>query len=362
MSDIYGALGVNTTDSQYAFVRTFGQDAIYSAVNKLLGMYEQDLNASIALLVEETTVKHKEKYLLPGGGRMQLMGPEGEPIPSKATGSWDVAYPIDDFGSMLSWSRVAYAYMTMQDLDRHMKSIQVKNINTVRHQMLEMLFNANTRAYTDPEWGSLTIQPLANGDANVYPPILGSETEATSNHYLGFTYASTAISNTNNPFPTIVNKLEDHFGTPTGGSNVIVFINNAQTSIVSQLADFVPFTYRYTQPGADADLVAGLPPEVMAGSWRILGTCSGAIIAEWRWVPSQYMLAVHLDAPKPLKKRIDPPDVGLGQGLQLVAKSEKYPFTESVFSNRYGFGCGNRLNGVMGLVDGNNSYATPAGY
>lgn len=362
MSGIYGALGLNSTDSQYAYVQTFGQVAIYDAVNVTLAQHNADLAAATSIFVDMTTESHKERFLLPGGGRMQRMGPSGRPAVSKATGSWDVAYPLEEFAAAWGSDRVSYAYMTMRDLDRHVKSIQERNIATNRFEILEAILNNADDTFVDPVWGSLTVKALATGgtDSVLYPPQLGSESEQTVQRYVASGYATSAISDSNDPFPTIVNALEANFGTPTGGSRIVVYINNAETAKVTALTAFTGVTNRFVTPGDDINTVMGLPGG-MPG--RVLGVHedSGAIIVEWRWMPATYMFGVHLDAPPPLKMRVDPAAVGLPRGLSLVAQSDTYPFSESIYSNRFGYGVGNRLNGYVMQMTA-SSFSVPSGY
>lgn len=362
MSGIYGALGLNTTDSQYVYISTFGQVAVFDAVNTVLAQHEADLNAAMSVFVGETTEAHTERYMLPGGGRLQRMGPDGRPAAAKATGSWDVAYPLEEFAASFAASRVAYAYSTVRDLDRHLKSIMQRNINTMRQEILSAILNSAPAAFLDPLWGSLTLKGLATGstDSVLYPPILGSETEQTLARYAESGYASSGISDTNDPFPTIVNALEASFGTPTGGSRIAVFINNAQTAKVTALTPFTGITNRFVNPGDNVNTVLDLPSG-MPG--RVLGVHedSGAIIVEWRWVPADYAIGIHLDTDPPLKKRVDPAAVGLPRGLTLVAESEVYPFTESIYSHRFGIGVSNRIGAYVMEFGTGGTYTVPTG-
>lgn len=177
MSGIFGILNLNTTDNQRTFVNTVGQRIVYDAINELLTRYNAGL-------------------------------------------------------------RAAMAYMTMADLDRHLRTIFIQNTNTVRYEILKALVNNTQRTFKDPLHGDLLVEPLANGDSVTYPPVLGSEDEATDDHYLESGYAAADISDTNNPFVTIRDELEEHFGAATGGENIVVFINSAQTAKVEALADF----------------------------------------------------------------------------------------------------------------------------
>ena len=86
---------------------------------------------------------------------------------------------------------------------------------------------------------------------------------------------------------------------------------------------------------------------------------------EWRWIPSGYLLGIHLDAPKPLIRRVDPPETGLGDGLQLIVEDVQSPIWKSSWRDRFGYGVGNRLNGVvMDLTasGGANTYTIPTIY
>jgi len=360
MSSIFGALNLNDTDR--VFLSTLGQNVVYDAVQETIALHNAEVQAALSIFIEETTSNYKERYKLPGGGRLDRLGfaPQGQAAAGKTTGSWDVAYPLEEFGRQIAADRVSFAYMTTQDLDRHLSTVFAQDINTVRFELLKALLNSSQDTFTDPLWGSLSIEPLANGDSVVYPPVLGSESEATENHYLESGYAASAISDTNDPYVTLVDELEEHFGAVSGGSNIVVFINNAQRAKTADLTDFDPVNDRYIAPGTQTAIPVGAPGGIPG---RILGRHNaGAWISEWRWVPANYMIAVHLEAARPLKQRIDPADTGLGMGLQLVAESDKHPFTESHYSHRFGFGAANRLNGVVLELGTGGTYTVPAAY
>jgi len=357
MSGIFGALNLNDTDR--VFLSTLGQRVIYDAVNQTLMQHNTDLAAAMSIFVEQNTTDHKLRYKLPGGGRLQRLGSQSQAGDVKATGQWDVAFPLEEFGAAIGADRVSYAYMSVADLDRHLKTVTQQNINTVRYEMLRALFNRTAGTFVDPLWGSLTIQRLANQDGTLYPPVLGSESEAQDDHYLESGYAANAISDTNDPYTTIRNELEEHFGVQTGGGNIVCFINQAQTPKTKALTDFYEVPDRFVRMGMDKDIPTSLPSTVPG---VVQGRVSGCWVVEWRWMPANYILGIHLDAPRPLFRRIDPADTGLGDGLQLVAESDTHPFTNSHYSHRFGIGVANRLNGVVFELGTGGSYTVPSGY
>lgn len=359
MSGILGALGLADTDR--SFVGTIGQSVVYDAVRAELARHNEELRAAYNLFVGERTSDFKRRYKLPGGGFMQRRGLKSEAAAVKAYGSWDIALPLEDFGDQFAADDVSLAYMTMQELNTHLDTIQIQNVNTVRFEMLRALLNNTVFTFIDPIHGSLSVQPLANGDAVVYPPVIGSYTEAADSHYLVSQYAAASISDSNNPFVTIAAELSEHFGQKTGGNNIVVFINSAQETKTEDLTDFDSVTDRFTIPGANVDQLTGLPDYVPG---RIIGRSNGCWISVWDYIPANYMLAIYDEpvTPKPLIERIDSADTGLPIGLTLIAKDVQYPLETSHYRNRVGYGVGNRLNGVVMFLDAGASYTIPTGF
>ncbi len=358
MSGIFGALNLSDTDR--VFNATVGQQAIYDAVADYVAQYNADMEAAMSVFVERTTTDHTYRYKLPGNGYMQRRGQVAPVGAKKAAGEWDVAFPLEDFGDSLADDDITRAYMTVAELDRHVSSIVIGNRNTRRYEILRALFNSTAGTFVDQLWGSLTIQRLANGDSVTYPPVLGSVSDATENHYLETGYAASSISDTNNPIATGVAELEEHFGIATGVSRVVCFTaGGTQKTKLQALTNFVEVVNNAVTVGDQTATVSELPVG-MPG--RVLGYTDGAWVVEWPWIPANYLVFVHLDAPKPLIQRVDPVDTGIQPGLQLVAKDAQYPFEQSYWRDRFGFGVGNRLNGVVIELGTGGTYTVPSGY
>ena len=358
MTTIYSALNINDTDR--VFLSTLGQRVVYDAVQAVLSEHNAAMQAAIGLFVQGTTSDYKIRYKLPGNGKMQDMGvhPMGVPAAVKAYGQWDVAFPLYSFQDAIGNDRISMAYMTVQDLARQLNTVMIRHANTTRFQILKALLNNTQRTYVDELWGNLLIEPLANGDSVLYPPVLGSDAEATETHMLESGYAVASISATNDPMATIVAELEEHFGTPTGGSNILTLIDPTATSYVKAMTGFVPVEDKFVQSAITVTTLLGLP----SVPGRLIGrTASGSWVSEWRWMPATYMLGIHLDAEKPLMKRVDPADTGLPTGLTLIARDENFPLESAYYEDRFGFGVANRLNGVAMEVANGGSYTIPSG-
>ena len=357
MSGIYGLLNRSAADD--TLINTIGQRIVFDASQEYIARIEADLARAISVFVEADTEDYKERYKLPGGGRMQRRNQQSGGGAVRQYGEWDVAYPLEDFDDQIAVDDVEFAYLTLQEYQLHLDTIQTRYINTVRFEFLQKLWKNTNTTFVDPRKGSLTVVPLANGDAVTYPPVLGSEDEATDDHYLETGYAATAISDTNNPYVTIKEELVEHFGETTGGENIAVFINPAEQPETDLLTDYTPVVDRFVRAGDDVDVPENLPnvPGI------IQGRCNGVWVVQWRWIPAGYMLGVHLEAPAPLKRRLDPAATGLPRGLALVSDSMgDYPFREAHWRARFGFGVGNRLNGVALKFGNDGSYTIPTAY
>jgi hypothetical protein len=357
MSTIFGLAQLSAAD--YQFMRQADNRLIYDAVNVYLQQAMMDMRDSASLFIEGTTTKAKEQYQLPMGGRMQERSGQTKSDSVRRSGKWDVAYPIKEFGDTVATTDVDMAYMTPAEFQTHIDGVLIRAANTYRFEILRRVFKNTTDSFTDARLGSLTIQPLANGTAGeLYPPEHGSESEATQDHYLESNYDASAISDTNNPIKTMTDKLILRYGRRTGGIPIVTLINSAQRAKIEALTNFRPYVPTPINPGADTDIVIADP----AGVGETIGYINSSWVSVWDWIPSNYLVSVYQEAPKPLFERIDLPETGLGQGLQLVSRSADYPLLYNEWRWRFGVGTGNRLNGVVMELGTGGTYSIPSDY
>ncbi len=356
MSQIFGHL--NISDSDYVMNNTVGQGVIWEAVQEYLGNYNRQVELAMSTFIAKTTELYKLRYKMPGGGYLQRRGSDGSYAATKAYGQWDVAFPLEDFGAQIAGNDVDMAYMTVQELDRHVRSVALQDTNTLRYELLKRLFKNTATTFADPLYGNLTIEAAANGDSVVYPPVMGSETEATDDHYLESGYASASISDTNNPLVTIHDELAEHYQIGPG-EQIVTFINKAERAKVEALTDFDDVQNPHVRPGTDTSVPIGMPTGVPG---IVIGFSNGVWVVNWDWIPSGYMLGVSLDAEPPLQLRVDPAATGLGSGLQLVAEEEEFPFKHSFWRRRFGVGYGNRLNTAVMELGTGGTYTIPTAY
>lgn len=360
MTTIFGLAGINASD--YAYVNNMNQELLYQGAQQYIQMANEAAMMAASAFVDPTpTTNFKERYQLGLTGRMQRASEQTSGKPVARSGSWDVAYPLWNFHEALAISDVDMAYMTPNELQLHVDGIITRANNAKRHEILYRLFNNTQDTFTDPRHGALTIEPIANGDSVVYPPVEGSDTEATEDHFLESNYATGSISDTNNPFETLVNDLVHHGVDTTDDVPIVAFIHPDEQTSTEALTNFVPYIPPQIAPGNDTDQVLR-PSRPIPG--KIIGYIRGLCwVSVWRWVPSGWIAAVNLAAPQPFKMRVDPAETGLGSGgLVMLPEERNGVLTFDSWRLRFGIGAANRLGAAVMELGTGGTYSIPTAY
>jgi hypothetical protein len=363
MSELYGALGI--ADSDRAFTQVSGQQVIWDMTEEIFNRWNEDAMVAASMFIDGDTPNFKERYYLPGGGSAQDEDEQmaGETAAVNTVGQWDVAYPIYQSGDSIAYDDIAIRFITLARFEAAVKSVMMRSNTWMFTKILKAIFKNTNTTFNDKINGALTLVPLANQDGVLYPPPLGTTSaEAQQNLYLATSYAETAISDTNNPFVTIRDTLEPIYGIPQGGSPIVAFVNKSTLPYVVNLSGFIEFTNRYVNPAVTLSTLESLP-NIPPGS-RIVGvdTLASVVIVEWPRMPAGYIIALHANAPKPLKRRVDPPDTGLRPGLTMWSQTVGQPFQTGRWRNRMGFAVGNRLGAAVVYLNGSGTYAIPSAY
>jgi hypothetical protein len=359
MANIFGVVGAS--DSDLLFNGTIGNETIYNVASDWLAMQQDDTDRMNSVFVSGDTENLQESVKQVGGGQMQeTEEDEAQPAAVKPVGDYQVGYPLWNYSDSIIRGAVSLAYMSAEEMSLQIENINVRNNNANRRRILQRLFNNTQYTFTDKRLGSTEIEPLANGDAVVYPPIEGSYDEATADAYTGTNFV--AITDSDDPYRTAVSWFNDHFEANTGNDNIVTFINEAQQVETEALNAFVPVPDDFVITGDDTDVPTRLP--FVPG--KIIGRhTSGTWIVVWNWVVAAYFMSFHLEEQAPLKRRVDMADSGLGAGLQLVATGAEvthWPLSGSTWRNRFGIGAGKRLNGRIQQLVASTSYTIPAEY
>lgn len=360
MATRYGVLALGDA---LTLVNTVGQTEVWDVAQRYLAAHAARFQRMSSFLVERITEKYSDKYYLPGGGVMQRRGGWAQSHAIRTTGAWDVAFPIEEFGDQVAFTKRSVALMTLQQMQNNIETTRVRDANTRRKEMLRPIFNNTTRTFDDPEHGSITIRPLANGETDVlFPPFLNQTDEATANSYDIAGYISSAISDVNNPIILVVSDLNDRFGTEEGSGNFAVFINQAETPEIEALASFIPVDDRFIRAAPADAAVTGVPTNTPG---RVLGRANGAWIIEWPSIPANYLFGMDLSVSPPIIERAHPAATRIQRGVHLVTQSSdavNYPFDQAHYESHFGYAAGNRLNGIVLQLKASGPYDIPAAY
>ncbi|MGB1288005.1 MAG: hypothetical protein ACPG7F_15820, partial [Aggregatilineales bacterium] len=332
------------------------------AVEEYLRMANDATMNAISLFVEGTTEKYQEKYQLPITGMMQEIRDDSRPRPVARRGGWTVGYPLKEYGAEIAITHKDLAYMNPADFQAHIDGVLGTAQARIRHEMLYRLLNNTDNTFDDDRQGEITVKPLASGEAGVlFPPVRGTMTEATEDHYLESGYAAASISDTNNPVKTLADDVTHHGVNSQTDIPCVTLINPAQQAQIEGLTKLVEYVPPAVQRGADTAQIL-MPPVPVPGN-RVIGYMSGlSWVAVYDWIPTNYLITVNLGAPAPLKMRVHTSDSRLGTGLKMKSGASDGIHTYNNWELDFGIGTGNRLGAAVMELGTGGTYTIPAAY
>ena len=352
---VLGALGIEDTDE--ILINQYGQEVVFEDTNRIAEEHNTAVAEFERVFVEADTELPKKLYFLTVGGEMEKITNLTQPKAVKVGGQFDVAFPLEEWGAKIAGDRVALAYMSAASYARHVAAIMNADAKLRRREILRALFNNNPPAFQDERFGALTVRALANGDSQLYPPTVETDAPATADHYLVTGYAAGSINDANDPFLAPMTMLESHFGLTATGSNIATFMNKDQVPAVSVMTKFLPRENRYERLGVSANVSDNLPANLPG---VVFGTYDGLMpLVRWDRIPPNYLLTLHLDAPPPLIRRVDDRRTPFRPGLRMVQERVDEPLRDAWWSNRFGYGVGNRLSAVVTYIGTGTDYVVP---
>ncbi len=325
---------------------------VNAAIDDVLAEHNRQMDALMGLFVTRTT-EYKRRFVSAKNKRLQPLDEVGRARPTKRAGYYEVAWPIQEAGDAFGVDYVTRAKMTVQEVSNWLAETLIADKRWLRDHILAALFDNTTWTYPDQLYGDLTIQPLANGDGTLYNVQSGADTGADATHHTGQANAIGAAGD--NPYPVLHDLLMDK---PENGGEVIAFIPSGLRATTEALATFTEM--------ADPNITAGNASDRLTGSLgvavpgRIIGyETSGVWISEWSSLPAGYVIAVATEGERPLAMR-EHPEAEL-QGFRRVADRDDYPWYESQYVRRAGFGAWNRVGAAVREIS-DATYDIPTGY
>lgn len=352
---VYGVLGIQDANRT---INDVGQVVAFTAVQELITRQNESVTDATRVFVGSTTTGVEETYEQPGGGMMQEADRLTRPAAVKGGGRYTVGFPLRDARDQLAGDDITYAYMTLERLNTFVGNIFLRHLNWVRFNILKAFLNNANYTFEDETLSQrlIGVKRFANTDGTIYAPVISGVLDgADDNHYLVAGYLSSAINNTNNPFPVMRREIAEHFGE----GDQVAFINSAQTLAVSALSGFIPFDDPKITPAFNAQRITSAAPNVPG---LVIGRIARTWISEWDYIPADYMVGLDLNTEPPLRKRVDAVPVAGSGALALIARQQEFPLQEAFWRCREGYGVANRLNGVVMQFKASGVYDIPTAY
>ncbi len=325
-----------------------------SAVNAMLEAYERNRNEAFALLVDEQTTARQEVVKTAGLIRAQRLNRDGRPLEERVGAEYEVAYEWHRFGYALGWDREAYAYMTVADLDRNVIGVTAGNFEDHKVEAFRAIFTNTNHPFTD-EQGSLTIRALANQDGTLYALPTGATAEA--NHYIVSNFTAATMSDTNNPFALLRAKLRVF--APT--ARVVALVNELQLpQIQAGITAFIDVPVAGISSGFGDQVATPFGDAAVPGTFVGVDGGTGVHVYTSNHVPADYMIALVIGAPAPLKRRVPQPVIL--QGFSLEAEETHDPFYKRHYRDRFGYAAANRLGMAVLQLKASGTYDVPTEY
>ena len=352
----YGFLSLEDLYAQR--VNTVGIDRVYGAVQDSVDEYNRVVNAMMNGMVERTTMV-QEYIELPGGGTLQPLTPDGNPLPIVPSGQYTAGYPIHGAGTAWGTNRITREMLTVQEADRFTDDAFQKDADWRMRHLLAAILDETTWTFTDKYGGNgtkglgaLSVLPLANGDSVTYMRRGGSS--STDDHYLA---TASAIADNANPYTGIRAELIEH---PTNTGPFVAYVSSSLIATTAALSEFVELNDMDVLYDGE-DNLPNAPASILGPGDEILGKLksSNIWIVEWSRIPDGYIIAQALGAGPFVKMRELP--VESLQGLFTEGFDVDGNHTGQRFLRWAGFGVANRVAAVVQQI-GNGTYQIPSGY
>lgn len=337
-----GRFGIDQVDNGVALNREAIQKTL-DYTNARNEVYRSRISTDVSMA--------KEWYEMPGGGTLQDIDEHDNPLPRVQLSAYDVAFPIRGGGDATGTDRISRALMTFNDANRAVQQATLADKRWhINYKIAALLRNTSypfldrTRR-TFQGAGSLTIQPLANGDSTQYINNEGSGIGA-DNHYLNLVGA---ITSTNNPFPQIYDELVEHAEMP---GEVDVYVARDLVTAIEGMTQFhEPRDPNITYGSGESTVARG---DKGIGD-RYIGYVNECNIIRMNALPAGYMFAHNRDM-KPLGYRQYP--AASVQGLFQETHSPDGNHMETRFLRYGGYGVRNRVAAAVMQVNA-ASYTAP---
>lgn len=266
----------------------------------------------------------------------------GRPTPQRyAEAEYTVAWPIQKAGLALGQTYEQRVKMDIAQFAGIVDAVGDADLTWLQqHALAALFYNGSGWFHDDPDdpAGELTILGLANGDSQQYFKAGASGFLATDTHYNAQT---TDLLTASDPITTDRDDLMEH---PQNTGDVILIGSASDRAKYTALASF------YQAPNPNLTVGSGVTQFTGSAATASLGQFIGYHLSDvyiylWRGMPANYYVMFPTGGTKPLRQREHPEATLRGFGPE--ADREDYPYFETDYVRRAGFGGWNRVGAVV---------------
>lgn len=331
---------------------TIDQQILSDAINAAVAAHNADLNAAISLFANKQTTDPQIGVNQMAEGELQGLDEWGRPLPRRIPAPVSRYAPVFTAGDSIATNYILEQKMTVQEVQDRLQSVLLADTKWNRRQLLSALFQNTAYNFTDPQFGTLAISTLANGDTETYLRA-NSGTASVDTHHKGTAALAEAT------LTDMRAELIEHDENGGDTAQVVVFVPTASKATAQG------FTNHVDSP--DANLTFGTGVNQYTGSFAATapGTPFGynaeaqVHLREWNKLPSDYAIAVTDSGLSPLLYREDPE--AILQGFHEIPGRENTPYLQRIWMRRRGYAAYNRVGAVVYRTN-NGTYAIPSGF
>jgi hypothetical protein len=328
------------------------QDILSDAINAAISAHNADLNASIALLANKQTTDPQIGVNQMAEGELQGLDEWARPLPRRIPAPVARYAPLFMAGDSLATNYVMQQKMTVQEVNDRLQSVLLADTKWNRRQMLSALFTNASYNFSDPQFGTLAVSVLANGDAETYLRNASGAASADTHHK-----GSAALDNA--MLQDMRDELIEHDENGGTEAQVVVFVPPSSSAAVKALTGFVASADPNITYGTGANAYSGSFGAIAPGVELGYSTSAMVHIREWAKIPANYAIAVTDSGLSPLLYRED--EEQSLRGFHEIPGREDTPYLQRIWIRRRGYAAFNRVGAVVYRTN-NATYAIPSGF
>ncbi len=342
----------NLTDILDNRAAVIDQDILSTAIQAAVTAHNTDLNNSLAIFANKRTTEPQIGVSQMAEGELQGLDEWGRPLPRRIPAPVSRYAPIFMAGDSIATNWVTEQKMTVQEVNDRVESLLLADTKWMRRQLLSALFTNTSYNFSDPQFGTLAISTLANGDSETYLRSATGAASADTHHKGNATFTEAVLTD-------IRSELVEHSENGDSTSQVVVFVPTASKSTVMGFTNHVDTMDPNITYGTGANTYSGSFAATAPGTPIGYNAEAQVHVREWSMLPSDYAIGVTAGGLSPLLIRED--EESSLRGFHEIPGRDNIPYLQRIWLRRAGFAAYNRVGAVIYRTN-NATYAIPSGY